>query len=136
MAVGRAFFVWISVFNLFVVSVFWSVLADRFSNAQARRLFGFIAAGRPPTLPGVEGIVGCFLNTLPARVDLPPSAKLVDWLKEQQQTQLEREEHGHVGLPDLRRWAGVRGNLPLFESLVVFENYPLDASLASARRAP
>ena len=43
--VGRVFFVWISVFNLFVVSIFWSVLADRFSNAQGRRLFGFIAAG-------------------------------------------------------------------------------------------
>ncbi|MDO9405617.1 MAG: MFS transporter [Polaromonas sp.] len=43
--VGRVFFVWISVFNLFVVSIFWSVLADCFSNAQGRRLFGFIAAG-------------------------------------------------------------------------------------------
>jgi AAA family ATP:ADP antiporter len=43
--VGRVFFVWISVFNLFVVSIFWSVLADRFTNAQGRRLFGFIAAG-------------------------------------------------------------------------------------------
>ncbi|VWX61829.1 MFS transporter [Burkholderiales bacterium 8X] len=43
--VGRVFFVWISVFNLFVISIFWSVLADRFSNEQGRRLFGFIAAG-------------------------------------------------------------------------------------------
>ena len=43
--VGRTFFVWISVFNLFVISIFWSVLADCFSNAQGRRLFGFIAAG-------------------------------------------------------------------------------------------
>ena len=43
--VGRVFFVWISVFNLFVVSIFWSVLADRFDNAQGRRLFGFVAAG-------------------------------------------------------------------------------------------
>ncbi|HKK04572.1 MAG TPA: MFS transporter [Gammaproteobacteria bacterium] len=43
--VARAFFVWISVFNLFVVSVFWSLMADVFSNAQARRLFGIIAAG-------------------------------------------------------------------------------------------
>jgi len=42
---GRVFFVWISVFNLFVVSIFWSVLADCFSNEQGRRLFGFIAAG-------------------------------------------------------------------------------------------
>ena len=40
-----AFFVWLSVFNLFVVSVFWSFMADLWSAAQARRLFGFIAAG-------------------------------------------------------------------------------------------
>ncbi len=42
---ARAFFVWVSVFNLFVVSVFWSFMADFYSNEQARRLFGFIAAG-------------------------------------------------------------------------------------------
>lgn len=43
--VGRAFFIWVSVFNLFVVSVFWSFMADLFSNEQGKRLFGFIAAG-------------------------------------------------------------------------------------------
>lgn len=43
--VAYTFFVWVSVFNLFVVSVFWSFMADIFSNNQARRLFGFIAAG-------------------------------------------------------------------------------------------
>ena len=44
-AVARAFFIWTSVFNLFVVSVFWSFMTDLYSNLQARRLFGFIAAG-------------------------------------------------------------------------------------------
>jgi AAA family ATP:ADP antiporter len=43
--VARAFFIWASVFNLFIVSVFWSFMADTFSSAQAKRLFGFIAAG-------------------------------------------------------------------------------------------
>jgi len=43
--VARAFFIWVSVFNLFVVSVFWSFMTDLYSNKQARRLFGFIAAG-------------------------------------------------------------------------------------------
>ncbi len=42
---AQAFFIWVSVFNLFVVSVFWSFMADVFRNEQARRLFGFIAAG-------------------------------------------------------------------------------------------
>ncbi len=45
LATARAFFIWVSVFNLFVVSVFWSFMADLYSNEQARRLFGFIAAG-------------------------------------------------------------------------------------------
>ncbi len=43
--VARAFFIWVSVFNLFVVSVFWSFMVDLFASDQARRLFGFIAAG-------------------------------------------------------------------------------------------
>ena len=43
--VARVFFVWISVFNLFAVSVFWSFMADLFASDQGKRLFGFIAAG-------------------------------------------------------------------------------------------
>jgi AAA family ATP:ADP antiporter len=42
---GRAFFVWISVFNLFVVSVFWALIVDTFNSEDGKRLFGFIAAG-------------------------------------------------------------------------------------------
>lgn len=56
---ARAFFVWLSVFNLFIVSVFWSLLADIFNQEQAHRLFGFIAAG------GSAGAVtGPLLTTL------------------------------------------------------------------------
>ncbi|MEX1266643.1 MAG: MFS transporter, partial [Woeseia sp.] len=43
--IGRGFFVWLSVFNLFVVSVFWSFMADIWSKEQSRRLFGVISAG-------------------------------------------------------------------------------------------
>lgn len=53
--VGRVFFVWISIYNLFIVSIFWSVLVDRFSSEQGRRLFGFIAAG---------GTLGTFVGPL------------------------------------------------------------------------
>ncbi len=52
-AVGRAFFVWTSVFNLFVVAVFWGVMADVFHHTQAKRLFGFIAVGG--TLGSISG---------------------------------------------------------------------------------
>jgi AAA family ATP:ADP antiporter len=43
--IGRAFFIWLSVFNLFVVSIFWQAVVDVFSHEQGKRLFGFIAAG-------------------------------------------------------------------------------------------
>jgi ATP:ADP antiporter, AAA family len=51
--VGRAFFIWTSVFNLFVVSIFWSMVVDIFSSEQGKRLFGFIAAGA--TLGAIVG---------------------------------------------------------------------------------
>jgi len=51
--VGRAFFIWTSVFNLFVISVFWSVMADSWSTPQGKRLFGFIGFGG--TLGGIVG---------------------------------------------------------------------------------
>lgn len=50
---GRVFYIWTSVFNLFVVSIFWAFIVDSFSKAQGKRLFGFIAFGG--TLGGVIG---------------------------------------------------------------------------------
>ena len=61
--IGRAFFVWLSVFNLFVVSVFWSFMADIFTHEQGRRLFGVITAG---------GSVGALLGPLATSILVVP----------------------------------------------------------------
>ncbi|MGZ3457856.1 MAG: amino acid adenylation domain-containing protein [Archangium sp.] len=108
----------------------WALLLSRYSG-QEDVGYGFIASGRPASLPGVEEMVGCLLNTLPARVRVDGNARLLPWLKQQQLTQVEREEHGYTSLTDIRRWSGIAGTGSLFESLVVFENYPLDATLQS-----
>jgi AAA family ATP:ADP antiporter len=50
---GRAFFIWTSIFNLFVVSIFWALMVDVYDSEQSKRLFGFIAAGA--TLGGIAG---------------------------------------------------------------------------------
>jgi ATP:ADP antiporter, AAA family len=50
---GRCFFIWTSIFNLFVVSIFWALMVDVFDSEQSKRLFGFIAAGA--TLGGIVG---------------------------------------------------------------------------------
>jgi AAA family ATP:ADP antiporter len=61
--IDRTFYVWTSVFALFVVTVFWGFMADLFTNEQGRRLFGFIAVGA-----SLGGIVGSFITAALAEV--------------------------------------------------------------------
>ena len=77
--VARAFFIWTSVFNLFVVSVFWSFMADLYSNAQARRLFGFIAAGGTAGALTGPALTAIFVQPLGPRNLLLMSALLLSW---------------------------------------------------------
>jgi AAA family ATP:ADP antiporter len=76
--VGRVFFIWASVFNLFVVSVFWAVMVDVFDNEQGKRLFGFIAAGA--TLGGIVGssLTAAFATAVPPTYLLLISALLLE----------------------------------------------------------
>lgn len=104
----------------------WALLLARYSG-ERDVLFGAISSGRAADLPGSHGMVGCFVNTLPVRVEVDASAKLVDWLRALKLEELEREEHGHASLLDIRRWSGLGGEGPLFNSLFVFENYPISA---------
>ena len=75
---GRVFFIWASVFNLFVVSVFWAVMVDVFDTEQSKRLFGFIAAGA--TLGGIMGssLTAAFAKDVPATYLLLVSAVLLE----------------------------------------------------------
>jgi AAA family ATP:ADP antiporter len=69
--VGRAFFVWISIFNLFVVSVFWSLIVDVFNCEQGKRLFGFVAAAAT-----IGAICGASITASLAR-HVPAAALLI-----------------------------------------------------------
>ena len=77
--VARAFFIWVSVFNLFVVSVFWSFMADIYNNAQARRLFGFIAAGGTVGALTGPAITTILVHPLGTRNLLLVSALFLSW---------------------------------------------------------
>jgi ATP:ADP antiporter, AAA family len=77
--VARAFFIWVSVYNLFIVSVFWSFMADTFSNEQAKRLFGVIAAGGTAgALTGPVLTAVLVVHVGPVNL-LPVSAALLAW---------------------------------------------------------
>ena len=76
--IGRVFFIWTSIFNLFVVSVFWALMVDVFDTEQGKRLFGFIAAGA--TLGGILGssVTASFAKQVPAAYLLLASAALLE----------------------------------------------------------
>ncbi|MBW4428169.1 MAG: amino acid adenylation domain-containing protein [Nostoc desertorum CM1-VF14] len=103
----------------------WAVLLSRYSGEQ-NVVFGATSSGRPPELPGVERIAGLFLNTLPLRVEVSPKASLLTSLKQLQIEQIETRQYEYTALSQIQRWSEISPGLPLFESIVVFNNFPLD----------
>ena len=73
-------------------------------------------------------MVGLFINTLPLRVNITPDAPLLTWLEELQSQLVEMRQFEYSPLSEIQRWSEVPQDLTLFESIVVFENYPSDAA--------
>jgi amino acid adenylation domain-containing protein/non-ribosomal peptide synthase protein (TIGR01720 family) len=107
----------------------WALVLARFAD-QEEVCFGSVVAGRPPAIPGVEGMLGVFINTLPVRLSVPPLAAAADWLRALQARQVETRRHEHSPLAQVRAWSAVPAGLPLFESILVFENYPSPSQMA------
>jgi len=114
-----------------IVQGIWALLLSRYSG-EKDVVFGITVSGRPPDLPGIESMVGLFINTLPLRVKIAPQTKLLFWLQDIQTDNfaLRQYEHSHGG--QIHEWSGVPGFLPLFESILVFENYPVDLAILQA----
>jgi amino acid adenylation domain-containing protein len=106
----------------------WALLLAQYSGTNDI-LFGATVAGRPPTLAGVESMVGLFINTLPVRVQVPTTGLLLDWLRSLQAQQVAQDAYGHSPLVDIQAESEIANGLPLFTTIVVFENYPLHNSV-------
>ncbi|HEV3151778.1 MAG TPA: amino acid adenylation domain-containing protein, partial [Acidobacteriaceae bacterium] len=107
-----------------VMQAAWAIVLGRLLGRDDV-VFGVTVAGRPPEIAGIERMVGLFINTLPLRVKLPPAKPLLDLLREVQDNQSKLTTHQHLGLAEIQNVVGLG---ELFDTLVVFENYPLDNS--------
>ncbi|HKR50810.1 MAG TPA: condensation domain-containing protein, partial [Pseudonocardiaceae bacterium] len=114
-----------------VVQGAWALLLSRHSGDR-EVCFGVTMSGRPAELPGVDEMTGIFINTLPVRIDVNDDAPVVQWLHEVQTAQTESRRFEHVALTQLQAWSDVAGGARLFDSIVVFENYPVDDEVATA----
>ncbi len=108
----------------------WALLLQRYCG-QRSVTFGATVAGRPASLPGAEESLGLFINTLPILQTPDDAQRVGDWLRELQAFNLDVREFEHTPLYDIQRWAG-RGGQAMFDSLIVFENFPMDAALSSS----
>ncbi len=105
----------------------WALLLSRYSGEEDV-VFGATMSGRGAGLPGMESRVGLFINTLPVRVRVPVQAPLLAWLEELQERQAEMRAVEHTPLVEVQRWSEVPRGTPLFEHILVFENYPASAA--------
>ncbi|WIX76044.1 non-ribosomal peptide synthase/polyketide synthase [Amycolatopsis carbonis] len=103
-----------------LVQTAWGLLLGSLTG-RTDVVFGATVAGRPPELPGVERMLGLFINTVPVRVRHDPAEPLSTLLERVQEEQSALLPHQHVGLADIQREAGLG---ELFDTLVVFESYP------------
>ena len=101
----------------------WAILLGRLTGRDDV-VFGVTVAGRPPEIAGIESMVGLFINTLPLRVQAAGRAsRCSSCCRRCRSSQSRLMAHQHLGLAEIQSLAGLG---ELFDTLVVFENYPLD----------
>ncbi|WP_344010807.1 amino acid adenylation domain-containing protein, partial [Streptomyces thermospinosisporus] len=108
-----------------VVQGAWALLLSRYAG-EDDVVFGATVSGRPADLPGSDSMVGMLINTLPVRVTVDGDAPVAEWLARVQEAQVEARQYEYVPLPRIQSWSGVERGTNLFESLVAFENFPVD----------
>ena len=106
----------------------WALLLHKYTGSQ-EILFGAVVSGRPAELPGVEHRVGMYINTMPFRSVIDEGQQISEWLQELQSEQVTSRQYQYAALQDVQKWVGIKGDL--FDSLLVFENYPVNKLINS-----
>ncbi|MNP11903.1 Plipastatin synthase subunit E [compost metagenome] len=107
--------------NLFLAA--WGLVLGRY-NGTEDVVFGNVVSGRPTEVPGVERMVGLFINTVPVRVKLSDTETFAELMKKLQQESLMSQSNHYCPLVDIQAQSPLKQQL--FDHIVVFENYPLE----------
>ncbi len=101
----------------------WALVLAQLSGAK-EVIFGATLSDRPAGLPGADRMVGVLINTLPVCARIIPDISCEEWFGNLQREQAEASQNAHTPLTSLHEWSEIPQGLPLFESVLIFENYP------------
>ncbi|WP_233237146.1 non-ribosomal peptide synthetase [Bordetella sp. LUAb4] len=110
-----------------VMQAAWAAVLARHGNRR-EVAFGITVSGRPADLPGADRMLGLFINTMPIWFGVPADAPLGAWLAALQDHNSQLRQYEHASLADVQQWLG-RSSQALFDSLLVFESYPVDEKI-------
>ncbi|MGG0815881.1 non-ribosomal peptide synthase/polyketide synthase [Paenibacillus alvei] len=110
----------------------WAILLHRYSGEEDV-LFGATVSVRPPELPHIESMIGLFINSLPVRIQVKQETELSAWIQKLQERQADWIQYAHTPLSLVMDCSEVPNGQPLFETLLVFENYPVSRSDLTAK---
>jgi amino acid adenylation domain-containing protein/non-ribosomal peptide synthase protein (TIGR01720 family) len=116
-----------------VVQAAWALVLAACSG-EREVLFGATSSGRPAGVEGITTLAGVFINTLPMRIRIDRRSRARAWMRALQLQGVELRQHEHAPLALVQRCAATAPNTPLFESVLVFENYPMDLAALGRRR--
>jgi amino acid adenylation domain-containing protein/non-ribosomal peptide synthase protein (TIGR01720 family) len=111
-----------------LVQFAWGLLLSRYANEQ-QVVFGTIISGRPAAVVDVSTMVGLFINSIPVKVDFDFADDFATLISDLHDKFQSSNEFGYLPLNEIQKQTGVPGGSPLFNSLLVFENYPLDSAM-------
>ena len=110
----------------------WALLLGIYSG-ENDIVFGAVGSGRPTELIEAESMIGLFINTIPVRLHINAISSVRSWLQQIQAHNNTLRQYEHSALSMIQNWSEISGETSLFESIVVFENYPVDRMLKDRR---
>jgi len=113
----------------------WGLLLGFYTGARDV-VFGATVSGRPTDLAGFEKMLGMFINTLPVRAEIDPREPFLAYLERLHRQLVEARQHEHTPLFQIHRWSEVPRGLPLFETIVIFENYRFEPGRGGEGKRP
>ncbi len=112
-----------------ILQAAWAILLARHAG-ETDVCFGYGTSGRDPAIPGVEGMVGMLMSTIPLRIAVPADMSLGALLHTLTRRTAEQEDWSFAALADIQQWAGLPAGADLLDSVIAYENYPVDESLS------